>query len=109
MEITDRADLGADLFASTTDGTGKPYWGYELLTYVQPGDIVLHSYNTLACEPGIVGWSERPARMRMRCISLVRGVDWAVPYLRLVRIVRQRTSVPREPLVFRRCQALSSA
>lgn len=58
MEITDRSDLGADLFAPTTDGSGKPYWGYELVTYVQPGDIVLHWHKTLAGEPGVVGWSE---------------------------------------------------
>jgi hypothetical protein len=58
MEITDRADLGADLFAPTTDGSGRPYWGYELITYVQAGDIVLHWHKTLADEPGIVGWSQ---------------------------------------------------
>jgi len=58
MEITDRDDLGADLFAPMTDGSGRPYWGYELITYVQPGDIVLHWHKTLADEPGIVGWSQ---------------------------------------------------
>lgn len=58
MEVTDRGDLGADLFAPTTDGSGKPYWGYELVTYVQPGDIILHWHKTLAGEPGIVGWSQ---------------------------------------------------
>jgi hypothetical protein len=58
MEITDRVDLGADLFAPTTDGRGRPYWGYELLTYVQAGDIVLHWHKTLAGEPGIVGYSQ---------------------------------------------------
>lgn len=58
MEITDRDDLGADLFAPTTNGSGDPYWGYELITYVQPGDIVLHWHKTLADEPGIVGWSQ---------------------------------------------------
>ncbi len=58
MEITDREDLGADLFAPTTDGSGRPYWGYELITYVQAGDIVLHWHKTLAGEPGIVAWSQ---------------------------------------------------
>lgn len=57
MEITNRADLGADLFAPQTQQGGKPYWGYELLTHVMPGDIVLHWHKTLAGEPGIVGWS----------------------------------------------------
>jgi len=58
MEITDRDDLGADLIAPTADGSGKPYWGYELITYVQPGDIVLHWHKSLAGEPGIIGWSQ---------------------------------------------------
>jgi hypothetical protein len=58
MEITDRDDLGADLFAPTTDGKGRPYWGYELITYVQAGDVVLHWHKTLAAEPGVVGWSQ---------------------------------------------------
>ncbi|WP_062208800.1 protein NO VEIN domain-containing protein [Demequina oxidasica] len=57
MEITDREDLGADLFAPTTDGSRRSYWGYELVTYVQPGDVVFHWHKTLAGEPGIVGWS----------------------------------------------------
>lgn len=57
MEITNRADLGADLFAPQTQQGGKPYWGYELLTHVMPGDIVLHWHKTLAGEPSIVGWS----------------------------------------------------
>lgn len=58
MEITERDDLGADLFAPTTNDKGRPYWGYELITYVQAGDIVLHWHKTLADEPGIVGWSQ---------------------------------------------------
>lgn len=58
MEITERDDLGADLFAPTANDKGRPYWGYELITYVQAGDIVLHWHKTLADEPGIVGWSE---------------------------------------------------
>lgn len=58
MEITDRDDLGADLFAPTTDGGARPYWGYELITYVGAGDVVLHWHKTLVSEPGIVGWSQ---------------------------------------------------
>lgn len=58
MEITDRSDLGADLLAPTLDGGGRSYWGYELMTYVQPGDVVLHWHQTLEIEPGVVGWSQ---------------------------------------------------
>lgn len=57
MEITDRNDLGTDLIAPTTDLNGKPYWGYELITHIQPGDIVFHWHKHLAGDPGIVGWS----------------------------------------------------
>ena len=73
MEITDRYDLGADLFAPTTDGRGRPYWGYELITYVQPGDIILHWHKTLAGEPAPPcpstsppGHPARPSRSRRR-------------------------------------------
>ncbi|QNE18599.1 hypothetical protein F1D05_12635 [Kribbella qitaiheensis] len=57
MEITDRSDLGSDLFAPTTQQAGLPYWGYELITHVQAGDIVLHWHKSLIGEPAIVGWS----------------------------------------------------
>src|SRR5687768_17129173 len=57
MEITDRSDLGSDLFAPTAQQGGSPYWGYELITHVQAGDIVLHWHKSLLGEPAIVGWS----------------------------------------------------
>jgi hypothetical protein len=57
MEITDRSDLGSDLFAPTTQQGGRPYWGYELITHVQTGDIVLHWHKSMRGEPAIVGWS----------------------------------------------------
>jgi hypothetical protein len=57
MEITGRSDLGGDLFAPTTQQGGRPYWGYELITHVQAGDIVLHWHKSLLGEPAIVGWS----------------------------------------------------
>lgn len=47
-----------DLIALTTGCSGKPYRGYELITYSQPGDIGLHWHKTIADEPGIVGWSQ---------------------------------------------------
>ncbi|QIK65621.1 DUF3883 domain-containing protein [Nocardioides sp. HDW12B] len=57
MEITDRHDVGADLFAPTLDGGGRPYWGYELITHVRPGDVVLHWHKTMYGEGAVVGWS----------------------------------------------------
>lgn len=44
MEITDRDDLGVDLKAPQTGDNGRPYWSYELVTDVRPGDVVLHYY-----------------------------------------------------------------
>jgi Domain of unknown function (DUF3883) len=57
MEITDRADLGANLHAPQTDGSGKDHWSYTLVTAVRPGDVVLHWHKTLLGRPGIVGYS----------------------------------------------------
>lgn len=57
LEITDRADLGANLIAPTTNLDGQSYWGYELLNFVEPTDVVYHWHKSLAGEPGIVGWS----------------------------------------------------
>lgn len=58
MEITDRDDVGADLLALTKNRRGMPYWGRELIRYVQPGDVVLHWHKTLIAESAIVGWSQ---------------------------------------------------
>lgn len=57
LEITARTDLGSDLFAPTAQQGGTPYWDYELLTHVQPGDVVLHWHKSMFEEPAIVGWS----------------------------------------------------
>lgn len=57
MEITDRPDVGVDLFAPTTDGGGRPYWGYELITHVRAGDVVLHWHKSMYGEGAVVGWS----------------------------------------------------
>lgn len=42
LEITDRADLGTNLWAPQLDDGGRPTWGYELVTAVRPGDMVMH-------------------------------------------------------------------
>lgn len=58
MEITNRSDLGVDLKAPQTDPGGRESWSYTLVTYVRPGDRVLHWHASLVGEPAIVGWSE---------------------------------------------------
>lgn len=57
MEITDRADLGADLHAPQVDGAGRDYWSYSLVASVRPGDVVLHWHKSLLGSPGIVAYS----------------------------------------------------
>jgi hypothetical protein len=57
MEITDREDLGSDLWAPKFDDGGRAYWGYNLVTEVRYGDVVLHWHKTLQGAPAMVGWS----------------------------------------------------
>ncbi len=44
MEVTDRDDLGGELPAPQKADDGLPEWGYELVRFAQPGDLVLHWY-----------------------------------------------------------------
>src|SRR5262245_49568909 len=41
-EITDRDELGANLWGPQADESGKPYWSYSLIKEVAQGDIVFH-------------------------------------------------------------------
>jgi hypothetical protein len=58
MEITDRWDVGDDLYAPQSDGSGNEQWSYTLVTEAQPGDIVLHWHKSRLGRPAIIGWSE---------------------------------------------------
>jgi hypothetical protein len=44
-EITDRMDIGEDLKCPQEKEDGRPYWSYDLIRSVWPGDIVFH-YST---------------------------------------------------------------
>jgi hypothetical protein len=44
MEITNRDDLGGELRAPQKSDDGHLEWGYELVRFAQPGDVVLHWY-----------------------------------------------------------------
>jgi len=44
-EVTDRSDIGANLWCPQTDESGKPYWSYSLIHAIAPADIVFH-YST---------------------------------------------------------------
>lgn len=57
MEITDREDVGSDLWAPQLDDAGRACWSYNLLTEVRVGDVVLHWHKTLQGAPAMVRWS----------------------------------------------------
>lgn len=99
MEITGRKDLGADLKAPQTDPSGRENWSYNLMTYVRPGDRVLHWHTSLLGEPAIVGWSEavgplstismswqaRGTRGRARGVPTT-GPAWQLPLRNFTRL-----------------------
>ena len=92
MEITDRADLGGELWAPKVDATGAESWSYALVSYVQPGDRVFHWHKNAAGEPALIGWSEaegplssevrswqaRGTAGRARGVP-IRGEAWVMP------------------------------
>ena len=55
MEITDRDDLGGELWAPKHNAVGRDEWSYDLVSFVQPGDRVFHWRKE---DRAIVGWSE---------------------------------------------------
>ena len=64
MEATDRDVLGEDLRAPITGNAGLPIWHYELVSHVQPGDVVFHWHATLMGKPALVGWSVATGPLR---------------------------------------------
>jgi hypothetical protein len=67
MEITNRDDLGAELRAPQEADDGKPEWGYELVRYVKPGDVVLH-------------WCAKPGHRALIGYSNVAGPAYAATW-----------------------------
>jgi len=55
MEITDREDIGGELWAPKVNALGREEWSYKLVSYVQPGDRIFHWRKA---ERAIVGWSQ---------------------------------------------------
>lgn len=92
MEITDRNDLGGELWAPKEDATGGESWSYTLVSNVQPGDRVFHWHKNAAGVPSLIGWSEavgplqsdvrawqaRGTAGRARGVS-VTGPTWVMP------------------------------
>ncbi len=59
MEITNRTDIGTNLWAPQLDDGGREYWSYSLVRFVREGDLVLHwsKQEEPGGESSIVGWS----------------------------------------------------
>jgi hypothetical protein len=57
IEITGRLDLGADLHSPKFGSNDKTSHGYESMTHVKSGDIVLHYWQQSGQEPSIVAFS----------------------------------------------------
>jgi hypothetical protein len=57
LEITDRADIGANLNAPLYDKNGQPNWTYDLVQMISNGDKVLHYKNS-----AIIGVSRATGR-----------------------------------------------
>lgn len=55
LEITNRDNLGENLIAPQQNDAGREEWSYALVSYVRPGDIVLHW--TKLGQRSIVGYS----------------------------------------------------
>jgi len=116
MEIrTDREGLGEYLRAPKVAANGRPSPFYELTSFVQPGDRILHWHDTGLGETGIVGWSEavgplqtmtwswqaRGTRGRERGVPTV-GPTWNLPLGGLTRLeqplTRSSLNVRREEI-----------
>lgn len=81
MEITNRTDLGANLWAPQIGDNGREYWSYSLVKHVRPGDIVLHwskqagpamiaySHVTGPYEVSQITWQSRGTYGRTRPVS----------------------------------------
>jgi hypothetical protein len=46
LEITDRADVGANLNAPLYDKNGQPNWTYDLVRDIREGDKIFHYKNS---------------------------------------------------------------
>jgi hypothetical protein len=55
MEITDRSDIGGELWAPKLNAVGREEWSYTLVSHVQPGDRIFHWRKE---SRAIVGWSQ---------------------------------------------------
>lgn len=71
MEATDRSDLGGPLRAPRSGTADQMVWHYELVSYAQVGDTVLHYRSDQSGDSAIVGWS------KVSGPAATKQFDWA--------------------------------
>jgi hypothetical protein len=110
MEITNRLDLGGPLKAPQVADDGRPKWGYELVRFVRPGDIVLHwhargeymlaGFSVVAGPPEskAMTWQSRGTSGRASPSPLVDEPAWIAPLRGLTRFPAPLTRQGLQPL-----------
>jgi hypothetical protein len=90
VEITGRADLGADLKSPQTNESGQEYWSYSLIKSVRPGDVVLHYFTPSRAitaysiaggpvEERAIVWAARGSSARHRAVQPHSRPGWVLP------------------------------
>jgi len=116
MEITGRDDIGNDLLAPQVSDAGRPEWGYELVRFVKPGDVVLHwstgqgrrglvAYSSVAGPPGTTTmvWQSRGTTGRTHTGPPTEEPAWTTP---LADLKYLPSSITREQLQMHRTAVL---
>jgi hypothetical protein len=104
MEITDRDDLGGEVRAPQKSDDGRPEWGYELVRYARPGDVVLHwytkhepralvGYSRVAgpVQAGMWTWASKGTSGRSRQAPEVDEPAWMTPLTGFTSLPRRLT------------------
>jgi len=92
VEITNRANLGADLLSPKLSRGGKPTPGYESMIHVNPGDVIFHYWQQSGQEPALVSYSIAVGRAETSRIT------WRPRGKKAARLKRETTSAWRVPL-----------
>lgn len=112
------AGFGEYLLAPQRNGTGGESWSYTLVSFVAPGDRVLHWDKRPGHRPALVGWSEaagpletidwswqaRGSRGRARGVA-TEGPAWRLP---LANYVELSEPITRETVISRRREIASA-
>jgi hypothetical protein len=85
-EITNRDEIGKDLYCPQFNVAGKPFWSYSLINEIQPGDIVFHYYSP---RRAIIGASVATSTLKNG------SIDWIPHWTGEAR--KAHKSVPTRP------------